>query len=248
MSKHPIPGWLRSQFSRIEDEVQKLGPCGVFTQMRTVTQTYFEQQAEALHPKKEPVAWGAPKTVRQLIGQLETLDPELETVALYRLPDGLGKLSGKVKQGHISTSYERMEGIWLGPYKGNGRKVLAFWTKLDPRELPDGEPLPKTPELIGAPELDGLSFQELRQANVKRLASSKYKLCEQNWQSAHWMNALTGEVGECANIIKKVDRGDYSLEAALPNIARELADIQCYLDILAFKLGIDLGAATVSKF
>ncbi|WP_236441158.1 hypothetical protein [Pseudomonas syringae] len=50
MSKHPIPDWLRSQFSRIEDEVQKLGPCGVFTQMRTVTQTYFEQQAEAPQP------------------------------------------------------------------------------------------------------------------------------------------------------------------------------------------------------
>ncbi|QNR43487.1 hypothetical protein [Pseudomonas syringae] len=50
MSKHPIPDWLRSQFSRIEDEVQELGPCGVFTQMRTVTQTYFEQQTEAAQP------------------------------------------------------------------------------------------------------------------------------------------------------------------------------------------------------
>ncbi|WP_122259697.1 hypothetical protein [Pseudomonas syringae] len=50
MSKHPIPDWLRSQFSRIEDEVQKLGPCGVFTQMRTVTQSYFEHQAEAAQP------------------------------------------------------------------------------------------------------------------------------------------------------------------------------------------------------
>lgn len=149
MSNHPIPGWLRSQFSRIEDEVQKLGPCGVFTQMRTVTQTYFEQQAKAPQPQKEPVVWGAPKTVRQLIGQLETLDPELETVALYRLPDGLGKLSGKVKQGHISTSYERMEGIWLGPYKGDGRKVLAFWTKIDPRPVPDGELLTQTPPLGG---------------------------------------------------------------------------------------------------
>ncbi|KPB51466.1 Uncharacterized protein AC511_1624 [Pseudomonas coronafaciens pv. oryzae] len=66
------------------------------------------------------------------------------------------------------------------------------------------------PALGGEAELDGLSFQKLRQANVKRLASSKYKLCEQNWQPAHWMNALTGETGECANIIKKVDRGDYS--------------------------------------
>ncbi|MCQ9472303.1 MULTISPECIES: hypothetical protein [Pseudomonas] len=47
MGKHPIPDWLRSQFSRIEDEVRKLGPCGVFTQMRTVTQTYFEHAAAA---------------------------------------------------------------------------------------------------------------------------------------------------------------------------------------------------------
>lgn len=50
MSKHPIPDWLRSQFSRIEDEVHKLGPCGVFTQMRTVTQTYFEQAAAPQPP------------------------------------------------------------------------------------------------------------------------------------------------------------------------------------------------------
>ncbi|KPX44843.1 Uncharacterized protein ALO68_03889 [Pseudomonas syringae pv. helianthi] len=61
MSKHPIPDWLRSQFSRIEDEVQKLGPCGVFTQMRTVTQTYFEQAAAAPQPPAlggEPVVIG----------------------------------------------------------------------------------------------------------------------------------------------------------------------------------------------
>ncbi|WP_440064323.1 hypothetical protein ACTAB2_01825 [Pseudomonas syringae] len=189
MSKHPIPGWLRSQFSRIEDEVQKLGPCGVFTQMRTVTQTYFEQQAEAAQPlacctptaeenallaagdyrpeelwgvggkpscpkcyaapqpPAEPVVWGSPKTVGQLIRQLQTLDPALETVALYRLPDDIPGVGGKVKQGHISTSYERMEGIWLGPYKGDGRKVLAFWTKLDPRPVPDGEFLTQTPPL-----------------------------------------------------------------------------------------------------
>lgn len=57
MSKHPIPDWLRSQFSVIEDEVRKLGPCGVFTQMRTVTQTYFKQQAEAHQP---PALGGEP--------------------------------------------------------------------------------------------------------------------------------------------------------------------------------------------
>ncbi|WP_235814846.1 hypothetical protein [Pseudomonas syringae group genomosp. 3] len=92
-----------------------------------------------------PVVWGSPKTVGQLIRQLQTLDPALETVALYRLPDDVPGVGGKVKQGHISTSYERMEGIWLGPYKGDGRKVLAFWTKLDPRPVPDGEFLTQTP-------------------------------------------------------------------------------------------------------
>ena len=96
--------------------------------------------------------------------------------------------------------------------------------------------------------MSNLTFKQLRDANVERLSSSKYKLCEQSWQPAHWVQALVGEVGEAANILKKVDRGDYTLESALPDVARELADIQCYLDILAFKLGIDLGAATVSKF
>lgn len=93
------------------------------------------------HDDQEPVVWGSPKTVRQLIRQLQTLDPDLETVALYRLPRDVPGVGGKVRQGHISTSYERMEGQWLGPYKGSGRLVLAFWTKLDPRENPDGEPV-----------------------------------------------------------------------------------------------------------
>lgn len=57
MSGHPIPDWLRGQFSRIEDEVHKLGPCGTFTQMRTVTQTYFEQLAES---SQAPAVGGEP--------------------------------------------------------------------------------------------------------------------------------------------------------------------------------------------
>ncbi|WP_439858070.1 hypothetical protein [Pseudomonas syringae] len=108
---------------------------------------FYAAIAAAPQPPAEPVVWGSPKTVGQLIRQLQTLDPALETVALYRLPDDIPGVGGKVKQGHISTSYERMEGIWLGPYKGDGRKVLAFWTKLDPRPVPDGEFLTQTPPL-----------------------------------------------------------------------------------------------------
>lgn len=39
---HPIPQSLRDDFSLIEDEAMRLGGSGVFTQMRTVTQSYFE--------------------------------------------------------------------------------------------------------------------------------------------------------------------------------------------------------------
>lgn len=39
---HAIPQWLRDQFDAIELEVRKMGAEGVFTQMRTKVQAYFE--------------------------------------------------------------------------------------------------------------------------------------------------------------------------------------------------------------
>lgn len=60
--------------------------------------------------------------------------------------------------------------------------------------------------------------------------------------------AVTGELGELANLRKKVLRGDLTPEQAQQETADELADVQTYLDILAFRLGVDLGAATASKF
>lgn len=59
---------------------------------------------------------------------------------------------------------------------------------------------------------------------------------------------MLGELGEYANIHKHYVRGDISLEEFQAKAADELADVQCYLDILALQLGIDLGAATMSKF
>ena len=101
---------------------------------------------------------------------------------------------------------------------------------------------------------DGLTFNTLRDANVERIKNSKYAKCENEWTTAHWVQALVGEVGELANILKKIDRGDYDecvpavREQNILAIANELADIQCYLDILAFKLNVDLGQAAMDKF
>ena len=101
---------------------------------------------------------------------------------------------------------------------------------------------------------NGLTFNTLREANIERLKEPKYDKCQAEWSTAHWMQALVGEVGELANILKKIDRGDY-LDAPLykhveikRSIENELADIQCYLDLLALKLKVDLGESTIDKF
>lgn len=100
---------------------------------------------------------------------------------------------------------------------------------------------------------DSLSFDKLREANVKRCNRDFPGNHLKNWSANDWMTALVGEVGELANILKKIHRG-YDLtkgmdEATLrEEAAKELGDIQCYLDLLAEKLGVDLGAATRKKF
>ena len=57
-----------------------------------------------------------------------------------------------------------------------------------------------------------------------------------------------GELGEYANLKKKVRRGDIAPEVAKPLLAKELADVVTYLDILALRLDVDLGQAVTDKF
>lgn len=93
-----------------------------------------------------------------------------------------------------------------------------------------------------------LNFSQLRNANELRTKSSKYAPCEKDWTIGDWMMALTGEVGELSNFLKKWRRGDCSFEEIREKVEKEFGDVQTYLDIVAMKLGIDLGQATVNKF
>jgi NTP pyrophosphatase (non-canonical NTP hydrolase) len=52
--------------------------------------------------------------------------------------------------------------------------------------------------------------------------------------------ALAGEVGEFANVTKKIARGDFKFEAARPQLASELADVFIYVLKLGNQLSIDL--------
>lgn len=56
---------------------------------------------------------------------------------------------------------------------------------------------------------------------------------------------MAGECGEACNLIKKLRRGE---DVPTEDIAFELADLVIYADLLAERLGIDLGAAVRAKF
>ena len=103
-------------------------------------------------------------------------------------------------------------------------------------------------EIEESRKLAGLSFANFRRINVKRSQSVAFFGGAKSWTTAEWMMALVGEVGELANILKRVQRGDFNFAGARANCARELADIMAYLDLLAHKLEIDLGQATKQKF
>ena len=103
---------------------------------------------------------------------------------------------------------------------------------------------------------DGLTFNTLRRGNLKRLPLFKNRQGGPahsspdgfDWSPAQWLQAVVGELGEYANLMKKVERGDLTMDEARPMLADELADVQCYLDLLAYRVGVDLGDATMKKW
>lgn len=113
---------------------------------------------------------------------------------------------------------------------------------------------------------DGLTFHALTGASMARLCQFRDKhgeLCHSqpdgsDWSPEQWFEAVVGELGEYANWHKKFMRGDISLDEFAVQAAKELADVQTYLAILAKRCldvqgeahptGIDLGQATIDKF
>lgn len=117
-----------------------------------------------------------------------------------------------------------------------------------------------------------LNLDILRAANKARLPQYKNRRGEpahsepdgSDWLFSAWSNATSGEIGElseailfmmlvkasgkAADHIKKIERGDKTLEQARAEVAKELADVLTYLDLLAAQLDINLGEATIKKF
>lgn len=101
-----------------------------------------------------------------------------------------------------------------------------------------------------------LALASLRAGNILRLPQFKNSKGEpahsepdgSDWSLNDWMTAALGELGECANVLKKVRRGDLTLEEARPKIMQEIADTIIYADILAMQCSISLDEAVLKTF
>ena len=103
--------------------------------------------------------------------------------------------------------------------------------------------------------MNKLSFENLRECNVKRCEDVFNPI--DSWSPTDWATAMAGECGEACNEIKKLrrlDGADKSIDTPSnraelkKKTAKELADLIIYADLLAARLGIDLGQAVIEKF
>lgn len=88
-----------------------------------------------------------------------------------------------------------------------------------------------------------LSFEALRAANRARVPLFKNaqggpahaKPDGSDWSPAQWLRALVGELGEFARVRQLYEAGVLSEEDYQREAAKELADVQCYLDLLSMR-------------
>ena len=92
-----------------------------------------------------------------------------------------------------------------------------------------------------------LTFRRLRKVNVLRCKTA-FKRRLSDWSLAEWSNAMAGECGEACNITKKMLRGDKNIKEYRNELAKEIADIIVYTDLLAAAADIDLEKAVIEKF
>lgn len=98
-----------------------------------------------------------------------------------------------------------------------------------------------------------MRFSERNRLRCESPNGFNHKL--QSWTLSDWITALAGEVGEAANIIKKLNRirdnipgNSETEEELIHDLGFELADISIYLDLLAQAAGFDLEAMREIKF
>jgi NTP pyrophosphatase (non-canonical NTP hydrolase) len=98
-----------------------------------------------------------------------------------------------------------------------------------------------------------MTFSERNRRRCESAHGFNHKL--DSWSLSDWMTATTGELGEAANLVKKLNRvrdgipgNAESPEQLRSQLADELADVAIYLDLLAQAAGFDLETIREAKF
>jgi len=101
-----------------------------------------------------------------------------------------------------------------------------------------------------------LTFERFSRVNRERCESPEgfnHKL--DDWSTSDWFVAVLGELGEAANVAKKLNRlrdgipGNKETADELRNkLRKELGDTFVYLDLIAQKLGFNIGDAAAEVF
>lgn len=106
-----------------------------------------------------------------------------------------------------------------------------------------------------------LTFEQLSEANFSR--ASRWHEGAEPWSGADWSNAMCGEAGEAANVVKKLRRLETNItqgsyhgeetistdhEVLVAKLGGEIADTILYLDLLAEHYGIDIESHVRQKF
>ena len=101
-----------------------------------------------------------------------------------------------------------------------------------------------------------MTFGQFSEANRKRCESPQgFNHPLDGWSTSDWLTATVGELGEAANIIKKLNRvrdgvpGNKQTPDELRKMLRhELGDVFVYLDLMCQSLGFSIADAAVEVF
>jgi NTP pyrophosphatase (non-canonical NTP hydrolase) len=101
-----------------------------------------------------------------------------------------------------------------------------------------------------------LTFAKFAEANRARCESpSGFNHHLGVWSDSDWITAIAGEVGEAANVVKKLNRvrdgirGNKESETELrAKLMKELGDVFVYLDLFCQKLGTTTADVAVNVF
>lgn len=115
----------------------------------------------------------------------------------------------------------------------------------------------ETKERATLPDVVPLTFDTFSAANRRRCGESFYPIGSR--PLSYWADAVVEEVGEVCRGIKRMydrryaagmepDRGDEITEEERVYLAKEIADVVQYLDLLAARANIPFGEAVRAKF